>query len=655
MVEALSALLQDMGVIFLLAMAVILICHRLHISEIIGFLITGLVAGPYGLRLVDDVHTVEMLAEIGVVLLLFTIGIEFSIGQLAQIRRSMLIGGSFQVLGTVFAGSMLAMTTGLAARPALFCGFLLALSSTAIVLKLLQSNAQLDAPHGRISLAVLIFQDLAAIPMMLAVPLLAGARIADAGALGLSLLRIAGVLVVLALSARFVIPMVLIQVVRTRIRELFLIAIAGICLGIAWLSASVGLSLALGAFIAGLIISESEYSHQAMGYILPFRDVFTSLFFVSTGMLLSLPAVWAHAGQLALLLPLALLLKILLALGATLVLGYGLRIGLLVGLMLCQIGEFSLVLGKLGFEHKLLNPDQYQIFLALSVLSMILTPFLLRLAPVLAEHLPAPVVPPRPDEAPKPPQLLIIGYGIGGRNLARAAESAGISYQILEMNFDTVRRERTAGLSIHYGDATQEEMLKHLGLQQARQLVVMISDAAATRRVVEVARRVNPRLWILVRTRFVSEIEALYQLKADEVVAEEFESSIEIFARVLQRCLVPEREIAGLIREVRGDHYGLLRSPGEAPLAKRLDQQLPDFQLASLRLPPTASFCGRSLAENALRNRFEVTVLAIGRSGDVIPHPPPELVLQPNDLLMLLGKPEAIDALSEVLETGSRE
>lgn len=651
----LTQMLQDMGVIFLLASAVILICHRLHISEIIGFLLTGILAGPYCLGLIDDTHTVELLAEIGVVLLLFTIGIEFSLGQLAQIRRSMLIGGSFQVVATVLAGTLIAFLTGLDPRAALFCGFLLSLSSTAIVLKLLQSRAEMDAPHGRVTLAVLIFQDLAAIPMMLLVPVLAGAKLSSTASMGWAALKIFGVMGFLVIAARWLIPYLLEKVVRTRIRELFLISIAGICLGVAWLSANVGLSLALGAFIAGLIISESEYSHQAMGYILPFRDVFTSLFFVSTGMLLSLPAAVAQLGTVLLLLPLALLVKGLLAMAASLVLGYNLRVSLLVGILLCQIGEFALVVGKLGFEHKLLDSGQYQVFLTLSVLSMILTPFAARLAPWLASRMPGtgrPAAAPILDEVP---QLLIIGYGVGGRNLAHAAETAGIPYQILEMNLDTVRKERTQGLSIYYGDATQLETLQHIGILQAQMLVVMISDATATRRVVEVARRMNPKLWILARTRFVSEIDELYNLRADEVVAEEFESSLELFSRVLQRSLIPRQEIAGLISEVRNEHYGQLRSGiGVSQyMSRRLDQQLPDFQMATLRLLPSAPFCGQTLAEAALRNRFDVTVLAIGRSGEVIPHPSPDLVLNAGDSLMLLGKPEAIAQVADAFEEDS--
>lgn len=646
----LTHLLQDMGVIFLLAMAVLLICHRLHISEIIGFLITGVLAGPYGLQLVGDVGTVEQFAEIGVVLLLFTIGIEFSISQLIQLRRSLLIGGTIQVLGTVMAGTALSKLAGFELRTALFCGFLLSLSSTAIVLKLLRS--EIDAPQGRVSLAVLIFQDLAAIPMMLLVPVLAGARLSTQTPLLWSLGKIVLVLGLLLICARWVIPYVLAQVVRTRIRELFLITIAGICLGSAWMAASVGLSLALGAFIAGLIISESEYSHQAMGYILPFRDVFTSLFFVSTGMLLSVSAAWSHIGAILVLLPAVMLLKVLVALIATLMLGYNLRIGVMVGLILCQIGEFSLVLGKLGFEDKLLNAEQYQIFLALSVLSMILTPLSMKLAPWVANKLPVRGKPAASlPEAWEPPQLLIIGYGVGGRNLARAATAAGIRHRVLEMNLDTVHKGRTRGLEIQYGDATQEETLHYLGLQEASMLVVMISDAAATRRVVEVARRMNPRIWILVRTRFVSEIDELYRLKADEVIAEEFESSIEIFARVLHRSLVPVSEIAGLIREIRGENYGLFRAKSaDQSLAHRLDHQLSEFQLLSLRVPEGAEFCGLSLADSAIRNRFDVTVLAIGRGGEVIPHPPPELVLEPEDTLMLLGKPEAIALLADNLD-----
>lgn len=649
--QDLQYFLQDMGLIFLLAVGVILFCFRLRIPPIIGFLLTGMLVGPAGLKLIDDVHTVEMMAEIGVVLLLFTIGIEFSLAELWQIRRPILLGGGFQVLATLAAGTGLGLLFGLPWQVAVFAGFLLSLSSTAIVLKLLQDKAEMEAPQGRLSLAVLIFQDVAAIPMMLLVPVLAGVQRNTDSSWGWVAFKIIAVIAFVLLAARYMIPWLLAQVVRTRIRELFLITVAGLCLGIAWLSASLGLSLALGAFIAGLIISESEYSHQAMGYILPFRDVFTSLFFVSTGMLLSISGVIEHIGLIIWLLPLLLLLKALLAAGAGLILGYSARISVMVGLFLAQIGEFSLVVGKLGHEAELLDSSQYQLFLALSILSMIVTPVAFWLAPRLARRL--------PDESlsdihakqdlETPAKLLIIGYGIGGRNLARAAAASDVPYRVMEMNWDTVRKERALGIPIQYGDATQLEVLQHLGMAKARILVVMTSDATATRRIVELAHREFPHVWVLVRSRFVYEIDALYELGADEVVAEEFESSIEVFSRVLNRFLIPKNEIVSLISEIRGDHYEIFRHTKPPQLS--LKGTLPDFEWASVRIQPGSPLVGASLQTSHLRNRFDVTVIAIERAGQTHTHPDPSWAMEAQDILMVMGKPEAILNLSEAVKS----
>ena len=648
--------LHDMGIIFLLAIGVVLLCFRLRVPPVIGFLITGMLAGPAGLRLVEDLHVVEMMAEIGVVLLLFTIGIEFSLKELWQIRRPVFLGGSLQALTTTAMGTGLALAFGLPLNSAIFCGFLLTLSSTAIVLKLLQEKAEMNAPQGRLSLAILIFQDVAAIPMMLLIPFLAGTQQSSQSSAGLIALKITGVVLFTLLSARFIIPWILNQVVATRIRELFLITVAGICLVIAWLSSAVGLSLALGAFIAGLIISESEYSHQAMGHILPFRDVFTSLFFVSTGMLLGYQSIFDNLWTLLWLLPLALGVKIVLVALASRIVGYSLRISLMGGLMLAQIGEFSLIVGKLGYQSELLNPTQYQLFLALAVLSMVFTPIAFWLAARCSQWLPEMVQnTPKPDLPLTPPRLLIIGYGIGGRNLAHTATIADIPYHILEMNLETVRQEQAAGVPIHYGDATQQEVLTHLGIEQAQVLSIMISDATATRRIVELARRMQPHLWIVVRTRFVHEIDVLYDLGASDVIAEEFESSIEVFSRVLNRFMVPHDEVETLVNDIRSAHYGVFRQQeSERPMAsQQIAVRLPDVELTSVRVESNTPLEGITLEHSQLRQRFHLTVLAIERHRISHAQPDPQWLIQAEDILVLMGSKSATQALKQFLKQHS--
>ena len=344
-------LLSDILIIFGLSIMVLFVFNRLRIPAIVGFLLTGVLAGPYGLGLIKAIHEVEVLAEIGVVLLLFTIGMEFSLEALLRIRKSILLGGCLQVLLTILVTFVLAsLQIGCTFGESLFIGFLVSLSSTAIVLKLLQEKAEMDSPHGQTSLAILIFQDLIVIPMMLFTPLLAGMG----GEIGQSLLILfakgAGVIVLVILSAKWIVPQLLYQIARTRSRELFLLTVVVLCFAIAWLTSSVGLSLALGAFLAGLIISESEYSHQALGNILPFRDVFTSFFFVSVGMLLDVGFVVENLLSVLTIVLIILTVKTITAGFTTVLLGFPLRTALLVGLTLAQLGEFSFILARSGLK-----------------------------------------------------------------------------------------------------------------------------------------------------------------------------------------------------------------------------------------------------------------------------------------------------------------
>ncbi len=333
-------LLNDIVIIFGLAIAVLFICHRLRVPTVVGFLLTGIFVGPYGLGLIKAVHEVEILAEIGVVLLLFTIGIEFSLQRLLQIKKSILLGGSLQVLLTFLATLFIARHFGQAFGEAVFIGFLVALSSTAIVLRLIQERAEVDSPHGRTTLGILIFQDVIIVPMILVTPLLAGAT----GNLGESLFVLLGkgigIILLVIVSARWIVPQLLYQIARTRNQEIFLLSVVVICFGVAWLTSKAGLSLALGAFLAGLIISESEYSHQALGNILPFRDVFTTFFFVSIGMMLDVGFLFQQPGFIVLIALSVLVLKAIIAGSVTILLRFPLRTGILVGSALGQMVNF---------------------------------------------------------------------------------------------------------------------------------------------------------------------------------------------------------------------------------------------------------------------------------------------------------------------------
>ncbi|MBA7624213.1 Glutathione-regulated potassium-efflux system protein KefB [subsurface metagenome] len=652
-------LLNDIVIIFGLSIAILFICHQLRVPAIVGFLLTGILAGPYGLGLVKAVHEVEILAEVGVVLLLFTIGIEFSLERMLQIKKSVLMGGSIQVLLTLLVTFVIARQLGQPIGESIFMGFLISLSSTAIVLKLIQERAEVDSPHGRTTLGILIFQDIIIIPMILVTPLLAGAT-GDSGESVLVLIaKGIGIIGLVIVSAKWVVPQVLYQIARTRSQELFLLGVVVICLAVAWITSSAGLSLALGAFLAGLIISESEYSHQALGNILPFRDVFTSFFFVSIGMLLDIGFLFRQPGTIALIALAVLVSKSIIASFATVLLAFPFRTSILVGLALGQVGEFSFILSKTGVEYGLLAGNTYQTFLAFSVLSMAATPFIITLAPRLADIILRLPLPKRLISGfypvseikveVKKHHLIIIGFGVNGRNVARAARVAGIPYAIIEMNPETVRSEQAQGEPIYYGDATREAVLQHANIKDARIVVAAINDPTATRRIAEIIRRLNPKVHLIVRTRYLQEVKPLYELGADEVIPEEFETSVEIFTRVLAKYFIPRDEIERLVTEVRSDGYEMFRSLSKTSASfSDLKLQLPDVDISTFRISQGSPLIGKTLAQIELRRRYGVSVVAIRRGAQILSSPGADTLLQSNDVLFVLGSSEKISEATRI-------
>jgi CPA2 family monovalent cation:H+ antiporter-2 len=634
-------LLTDIVIIFGLAVAVLLLFHFLRLPAVVGLLLTGILAGPYGFGLIGAIHEVEMLAEIGVILLLFTIGIEFSFKKLIEIKKQVIVGGVLQVGLTILAVFAIARQVGMSSPEAIFYGFLISLSSTAIVLRLIQERAEIDTPHGRTGLGVLLFQDIIIVPMILITPMLAGSLAGEID------------------SARWLMPWLLHQVARTRSKELFILSVVAICLTIAWLTSKSGLSLALGAFIAGLIISESEYSHQALGNILPFRNVFTSFFFVSIGMLLDTsflinnPVIilTASAG--------ILILKALIAGGVTVLLGLPLRSGILAGLSICQVGEFSFILSRTGLKHGLLA-DHYQLFLAVAVLTMAATPFIISLAPRFADlilRMPVPVKlktglwpePEKKSHKKLKQHLVIIGFGLNGRNVARAARMTDIPYVVIEMSPDTVKKEREKGEPIFYGDAIHEEVLRHVGIEDATVVVIAINDPAATRGITEKVRKLTLKAHVIVRTRYLMEMQGLYQLGANEVIPEEFETSVEIFSRVLAKYLIPRDEIDKLIIQLRSDGYEMFRNlSGKSSPFSSLDLQLPDVEVSSMRVEEGSPMVGKSLIELELRKKHGVTVLAVRRDSQTFHNPEVEMPFFVDDVLYLMGAPEKLAASTKL-------
>jgi CPA2 family monovalent cation:H+ antiporter-2 len=654
-------ILKDILIIFGLSIAVLFVCLRLKLPTIVGFLVTGILAGPHGLGFIEDVGNVDRMAEVGVVLLLFTIGIEFSLKDFFRIRRVLLVGGSLQVLLTILFFCLADLTTGVPFNRALFMGFLFSLSSTAIVLRLLQERAEVDTPHGRTILGILIYQDLMIVPMILLVPILAGAGGDLTASLALLLVKGAAVLLVVLGSARWLVPRLLFQVTRTRNREIFLLTVVVIGLAVAALTQALGLSVALGAFFAGLIISESEYSDEALAHILPFRDLFISFFFVSVGMLLDLHFFFQHAAKSIFFVFLVISGKTVIAALAAFFLGYPLRTMILTGFALSQVGEFAFVLSHAGVRQGLITPSRYQFFLSVSILTMIATPFVYKFAVRLGNRvmrLPLPHRlatglhdPGRTAAVSRRDHLIIIGFGVGGRHVSQAAKASGIPYVIIEMNPETVRSEREKGEPIFYGDATHEAVLQHAGVREARILVITIPHASATRAITARAKLMNPVIHVVARTRYVQEVAPLHELGADEVVPEEFETSVEIFARVLKNYLVPREEIEQFIGEVRAGGYEMLRtlSP-EAGSCYDLRHCLPGVNIHSIRVGRGAPVTGLTLGQTEMRKRHGVTVLAYQRQGVVRSNPDVDMVFLEGDLVFIMGTPERMSAVIPLFE-----
>ena len=648
-------LFKEIVIIFALSTAVNFVFQKINIPAIVGFLITGVLAGPHGLGFIgaEYVHDIEILAEIGVILLLFTIGIEFSLTNLMKIKRAVILGGSLQVGLTILLVFGIAAFFGYGLSRAVFFGFLVALSSTAIVMKIMQQRAEMTTHHGRTALGILIYQDIAIVPMMLLIPILAGQSAAIGNDLLLLLVKTIGLIVFVYVGARFFVPRFLHEIARTRSRELFLLTILLLGLAVALMTASLGLSLALGAFLAGLTISESEYSHQAFGNIMPVRDIFTSFFFVSIGMLLDLSFLFANPVLIALIVIGVVAIKFLICGTSAVLLGLPFETAVMIGLALSQVGEFSFIMAKLGINHGLLQGRYYQLFLAVSVITMALAPFVMMAAPAfsrfLVRFLPVPnrlirgfrAVPDLVFEDLSG-HLIIVGMGINGRNLARAAKFAGIDYVIIELNADTVRAEQEKGEPISFGDAAHEPVLQHARVETARALVITVGDPASLYGIIENAKRLNPQIYLVVRTRFVDNVDDLYAAGADDVIPEEFETSIEIFNRVLMKYLVPKDDIERLTAEVRSAGYDMFRSqavPSPASIGD-LKQHIPDIEISVLRVQENAFVSGKSIQELQLRKAYGINVLAIKRGEETIYNLDPKITIQPNDTLFLMGDVE---------------
>ncbi|MBI5510904.1 MAG: cation:proton antiporter [Deltaproteobacteria bacterium] len=658
--------LEELAIVAGLGVVVTALLSKLRLPTVAGLLAAGALLGPFGLGLVKDVGAIEGLAEVGVVLLLFTIGLEFSLERLRHIFRRLALGGSVQVGATILATAGVATAIGVAPGPAVFFGFVVAMSSTAIVLRALRDRSELDAPHGRFVVGTLIFQDLCVVPMVLLIPVLASGASAGAAAtqIGYALGKAGLVVLGTLFVAKMVVPRALRWVDASRSREVFLLAIIAICVGTAWLTSMVGLSLALGAFLGGMVVADTEFQHRAMGDMIPLRDAFVSIFFISLGMLFNVGSVAAHPVVVGLWLLGFVGAKTVVAMIAAALMRFPPRAVWLAGIGLGQFGEFGFVLLKQGEAKGLTTPDAAGALLAAGIVSMFLTPILIRLAPHIkaGERLLSPLskmlgVRGLESDAAVAERLarhvVVVGYGIAGKLVARALAACAQPYAVLEMNAETVRRAKESGVPVYYADATSEDALAAANIAAARVAVLLINDPEAAVRVVDTVHRVAPAVPVVIRTRYHAERERLLGLGAVDVVAEEVEASVEVLARLLRRLEIPRNVIVGQIREAR-DAMQTSSRKITLPRTTLLDHRdLGDLKIESVLVTDGSRALGRNSVELDVRRKTGALVVAIRRGDRLLEQPDPSEAFATGDVIYLVGSNAAIRTAIDLLDQDS--
>jgi monovalent cation:H+ antiporter-2, CPA2 family len=647
--------LRDLIVVLVASFPVLWVCRRLRLPQIVGFLVTGIAIGPHALGWVREASEVEAVAEFGVALILFFVGLEFPLRRLRTLGRASLLGGALQMTLTAAAAGALALAAGIEPNDALFLGLLVSLSSTAVVLPLLKDRDELASPYGRTFLAVALFQDLAVIPILLFLPALAP------GAAGASLLGIVSkvglavaAVVLLVAVARNVAPRLLDGVARMGSREIFTGAVVVIVLGMIAAGERAGVSAAMGAFAAGIVLGESDHVHEVAATLAPVRDLLSSLFFVSVGMLLApgflVERPVAVAGAVALLV----VLKTGAAFGALRLAGVVPRTSLRAALALASIGEFSFLLSQAAAPLGLVSADTGQIVVAAAVLTMALVPLLIAAGPRVAVRMPERVETAAEGEAPRLQRhIVVVGAGLNGTNVARVLAETRIPYVIVDLDVDRITEARHEGLRTVRADATGAEGLEAAGVARALGVVVTIPDPDAARRVVRLCRQKNSAARVIVRTRYIREVEALRAVGADEVIPEEYETSIELVSRVLHLLHVPGNVIGTQIRLLRDEAYRKLRDPQARTAGGRRLSALVAAGTSELFLvmPETAAE-GRTLPELNL-SRQQIAVPAVLRDG--VPHAPPrpDWVLAAGDTIVLVGAHEDLTHAIAQLEAPS--
>ena len=629
------------------AAAIAYLSFRAGLLPIVGFLLAGVVVGPHALGLVRDPALVDAAAEAGVILLMFTIGIEFSLDRLSRIKRLIFVGGGLQVVLSVLATMGVLALFGVDWRAGLFTGFLVSLSSTAIVIKVIADRGDTAADYGQVSMGLLIFQDLAIIMMVLLVPMIGGGG-GGAIDIAVAIAKAIGIVLVVLFVARRLMPPVLERVALTCSPELFLLSVVAICFGTAWLTSAAGVSVSLGAFLAGLLVSESRFSHHALGEVMPLQILFSATFFVSVGMLLDLQFLAARPLLVLSAVVLVLLVKAVTTAGSILALRYPPSVAAAASLALAQVGEFSFVLDRAGAEVGLtpagLGAAGSQSLIATTVLLMVATPRLAQLGGRLGEMVTRRQAPSTKATesggvvhdpfAGVEDHVIVAGYGQAARQLVRVLRGSRVPFIVTTLSPGGANEAESEGVPVLRGDATRQHTLVMAGAERAKMVVVADDDPVTAVRVVAAARMLAPTARILVRTRYQGDAASLTEAGADLVIADELESVVQIFGEVLRDYQIPAGEIESYEHAIRRGGYSALSEDGERP-ELACDVNANCLQTRRIQVRPSAPLAGTSLASQMTDTLASLTLREVERDGHTVE--PSNVVVQPGDVLTFIG------------------
>ena len=638
---------MQITLIFIVAALVVYVFNLIKIPSVVGLLFSGIVMGPSLLSIISDSKAISFLAEMGVILLLFMIGLEFSIERLNKVKSYVVWGGIFQLIITsILFTIFMKFAFGFQFNVSLFLGLTASLSSTALVMKFLQESAQIYSPQGNASVGILIFQDIAVVFVIMFIPLFTSSDIeASYFDFGVTFLKTSLIVGVLFVSAKKIVPWILYNFLKLNNREIFIVSTIALCFLFSLILEKLGFSLALGAFMAGIVMSESEYSHYVFDNISPFKDVFLSLFFISVGLLIDIDVFFSYTHYIILLSLLVIFLKTVASYISLKIIGTPSVVSLKSALCINQVGEFSFVLMSAAFSLKLVQKDDFQIAVSVIIVTMIMSSFTLKYLDIVSDFLFRLLkfqdIPKSPQKSEFKDHVIVIGFGINGRNLVKSLKFFEIPYTVIELNPKTVKTNVASGENIFFGDASGKNTLEQAGISSAKVVVIAISDPNATRKIARAVKVFNSNVKVVARGRYYSEVEILKSEGADFVVSEEYEASMEIISVVLDNYNIPNSVAYDFLKELRKSGYKSFR---DIDFHDGNFETIKKAAMRSFIVTEGSTLVNRKLSDTNIRSTYNLLVVGIRRGNQVFISPGGDFVLSPSDEVFLFGEYKKINS-----------